>query len=137
MIPLSTLPPERDGLTELLAAAQSGETVLVPEGLYKGDFTVPEGVTMQASPGARVAIDIDDYLVCTNATVRDVEIFSSETDRTIIQQGIVANNRASLTGCTIHDLRTSGISWFGSGRIRRVQQNRLYYRHSSKCRNSR
>lgn len=112
---LSRTPPARDGLTELLAAARSGDTVNVPTGLYSGSFTVPEGVIVQPEPGARVALDIDDYLVCTNATVRDLEIFSIETDRTIIQQGIVANNRASLTGCTIHDLRISGINWFGSG----------------------
>lgn len=112
---LSRTPPERDGLTELLAAARSGDTVRVPTGLYKGSFTVPEGVTVQPEPGARVTLDIDDYFVCTNATVRDLELFSSETDRTIIQQGIVANNRASLTGCTIHDIRSSGVNWFGSG----------------------
>lgn len=112
---LAHAPPVRDGLTELLADARSGDTVVVPEGLYKGDFTVPEGVTVQPAKAARVIIDVDDYFVCTNATVRDLELFSSETDRTIIQQGIVANNRASLTGCTIHDLRISGINWFGSG----------------------
>lgn len=118
---LNRRPPERDGLTEQLAAARSGDVVCVPTGLYKGDFTVPAGVTLQAEAGARVAIDIDDVFTCIDATVRDVEVFSSNTDRTVIQRGIVADHHANLIGCYIHDIHSSGVNWFGSGEAQIVE----------------
>jgi hypothetical protein len=104
------------GLTELLAAAQAGDTVLVPEGLYQGDFTVPTGVTLQPQDGARVAIDVVTEFDMRGATVRDIEIFASAADRT--HQGTSINMSAAnskLIGCYVHDMRASSIYWFGSG----------------------
>lgn len=109
-------PVAATGLTELLAAAQSGDTVSVPEGTYSGDFTVPAGVTLQPEAGARVVIDIVNEFDMRGATVKDIELFSSDTDRAHVQTGITMSAvNSRLIGCIVHDLHASGVDWFSSG----------------------
>lgn len=109
-------PVAATGLTELLTAAQSGDTVSVPEGTYHGDFTVPAGVTVQPEAGARVVIDIANELDIRGATVKDIEIMSSSTDRAALQTGInMSKVNSRLIGCIVHDIHNSGVNWFGSG----------------------
>lgn len=108
--------PEPDALTSLLSSASSGQTVAVPEGTYSGSYTVPAGVTLQPEAGARVLIDIANEFDMRGATVKDIEIMSSDTDRAALQTGInmsAVNTR--LIGCIVHDIHNSGVNWFGGG----------------------
>lgn len=114
--PSDKFPPVATGLREMLIAAKSGDVVSAAEGTYQGDFTVPVGVTLRPESGARVVLDILNELDMRAATVRDIEIYSSVTDKTIAQSGInmsAVNSR--LIGCTVHNLRSSGVFWFSSG----------------------
>lgn len=114
--PPDDYPAAATGLTELLAAAKSSDTVSVPEGTYHGDFTVPAGVTLQPEAGARVVIDIANEFDMRGATVKDIELFSSDTDRARIQVGITMSAvNSSLIGCVVHDIHSNGANWFGSG----------------------
>lgn len=73
-------------------------------------------MTLQPEAGARVVIDIADTFDMRGATVKDIELMSSNADRKVVQTGInmsAANTR--LIGCIVHDIHSSGVKWFGSG----------------------
>jgi len=109
-------PPEATGLSGLLAAAQAGDTVSAPGGTYRGNFTVPVGVTLRPEQGARVVIDVLDSFDLRGATVRDIEIMSSNTDRTAIQTGVdMSAPQSHLIGCYVHDIHSNGVNWLSSG----------------------
>lgn len=103
-------------LQTALAAAQSGQTVTAEEGTYAGDFTVPAGVTLQAATGAQVVIDITTTFDMRGATVKDLELMSTNTNRYVVQTGInMSAPDSHLIGCDVHDIHANGAAWFGGG----------------------
>ena len=99
-----------------------GDTLLLRGGTYKGYWTLNIGgtkdapVTIQPYQNEPVVIDGGLTLAKPHLKIMDMEITDSNPDRTVMTDSITMNYPGCwIIGCHIHDLRNSGVNWFGSG----------------------
>jgi hypothetical protein len=99
----------------------AGDTLLLKDGTYTGNWVVKWSGTQAApitiKPLHPGMVTIDGSLIMGAwQTWRDLDFTDSGADRTISTPGITMNYAGcQLIGCYVHDLRSSGVSWFGSG----------------------
>lgn len=103
---------------------QPGEILMMDDGVYMGDFvsanligTEDQPIIIKPRNPGRVVIDGSLYFGNT-AWVHfyDIEFMDSRPDRTFVTIGIKGYFTGfGLYGCLIHDMHSSGVSWYGSG----------------------
>jgi len=101
-----------------------GDTLLLADGTYIGDWTVPVAISgTEAAPIIVKPQNPGKVIINGSLTINgswthwyDLEIMDARTDRHLITNSITMNYEGTrLHGCLIHDLHSDGVNWFGSG----------------------
>lgn len=99
-----------------------GDIIYMRGGIYKGVWIISIGGTKDAPieirPYQNESVIIDGGLQFAKPYVHvfDIEIMDSNPDRTVQQDNVQMNQAGCwLIGCNIHDIHSSGVSWWGSG----------------------
>jgi hypothetical protein len=94
------------------------------DGVYTGDFISSnlfgtENLPITFKPVNPGKVIVDGSLSIVNTQwihFCDIEFMDSRLDRTYVTNGINASIKGfGLYGCLVHDIHSSGVSWFGSG----------------------
>lgn len=111
-------------LTSALSSGRvvPGDTLLLADGTYAGDFTSiisgTEALPIIIKPQNPGNVTIDGSLLVTGPHTHwfDIDFTDTAEDRTVTTSGVRIDPVGTwMVGCSFSNLRSSGINWFGSG----------------------
>lgn len=113
-------------LTQALASTRiiAGDILYLADGTYTGDYvvnteingSVDNPIIIKPRNIGKVKIDGSIVVAGTYINIYDIDFTNSKLNRVGADSGIYCSTVGfGLFGCTISNLRNSGVSWFGSG----------------------